>query len=163
PKGAFRFRVPKDERVELERYVPRTLARAFADMVKRYGFTPQLPVTIELFNDPDQYSVRTVGLPNLGALGVCFGQVITALSRSHGKVSSGLCLWHELAHVFAIQLSNSRVPRWFTEGLSEYETLSARPEWKRENDNDVWVAYSAGRLPSVVELNSRFLRAKDMQ
>src|SRR5262249_40869891 len=30
-------------------------------------------------------------------------------------------------------------------------------------DNDVWVAYSAGRLPSVVELNSRFLRAKDMQ
>jgi tetratricopeptide (TPR) repeat protein len=163
PKSTFRFRVPKDERVELERYVPRTLARAFADMVKRYGFTPQLPVTIELFNDPDQYSVRTVGLPNLGALGVCFGQVITALSPSNGNVNWGMILWHELGHVFAIQLSSSRVPRWFTEGLSEYETLIARPEWKRENDNDVWMAYAAGRLPSVVELNSRFLRAKDIQ
>ncbi len=163
PKGTFRFRVPKDERVEIERYVPRTLARAFADMVKRYGFTPQLPVTIEMFNDPDQYSVRTIGLPNLGALGVCFGQVITAVSPSNGNVNWGMILWHELGHVFAIQLSSSRVPRWFTEGLSEYETLVARPEWKRENDNDVWMAYSAGKLPSVVELNSRFLRAKDIQ
>jgi len=162
PKGAFRFRVPKDEKTEIERYVPRTLARAYADMVKRYGFTPTLPVTIELFNDPDQYSVRTVGLPNLGALGVCFGQVITALSPSNGNVNWGMILWHELGHVFAIQLSNSRVPRWFTEGLSEYETLIARPEWRRQNDVDVWTAYSEGRLPSVVELNSQFLRAKDM-
>ena len=162
PKGVFRIRVPKDERVEIERYVPRTLGRAYADMVKRYGFTPSLPITIELFNDPDQYSVRTVGLPNFGALGVCFGQVITALSPSNGNVNWGMILWHELGHVFAIQLSGSRVPRWFTEGLSEYETLIARPEWRRQNDVDVWMAYSAGRLPSVIELNSQFLRAKNI-
>jgi tetratricopeptide (TPR) repeat protein len=54
------------------------------------------------------------------------------------------------------------VPRWFTEGLSEYETLIARPEWKRENDVDIWMAYQSGQLPSVLELNSRFLRAKDI-
>jgi tetratricopeptide (TPR) repeat protein len=162
PKGVFRLRVPKEERAILERYLPRTLGRAFDDMVKRYGFTPSLPITIELFTDPEQYSVRTVGLPNLGALGVCFGQVITALSPSNGNVNWGMILWHELGHVFAIQLSNSRVPRWFTEGLSEYETLIARPEWRRENDVDVWSAYQAGQLPSVLELNSRFLRAKDM-
>jgi len=82
------------------------LARAYADMVKRYGFTPSLPITIELFNDPEQYSVRTVGLPNLGALGVCFGQVITALSPSNGNVNWGMILWHELGHVFAIQMAH---------------------------------------------------------
>ncbi len=158
----FKFRMVKEEKAALERYIPRSMDKAFADMVKRYGFTPQQPVTIELFADPDQYSVRTVGLPNLGALGVCFGQVITALSPSGGNINWGMVLWHELGHVFAIQLSNSRVPRWFTEGLSEYETLIARPEWRRENDADVWVALSTNTLPSVTDLNSRFLRARDM-
>jgi len=42
---------------------------------------------------------------------VCFGQVITAMSPSNGDINWGMVLWHELGHVFAIQLSNSRVPR----------------------------------------------------
>lgn len=158
----FRFRMLKSEQKVLERYVPRLMERAYGDMARRYGFQPKAPVTIELFGDPDHYSVRTVGLPNLGALGVCFGQVITALSPSNGNLNWGMILWHELGHVFAIQLSNSRVPRWFTEGLSEYETVMARPEWRRENDGDVWLALDRGALPSIVELNSRFLRARDM-
>jgi Tfp pilus assembly protein PilF len=51
------------------------------------------------------------------------------------------------------------VPRWFTEGLSEYETVRARPEWRRENDADVWVALADGTLPSVAELNYGFMDA----
>jgi tetratricopeptide (TPR) repeat protein len=162
PSKHFKFRFQKDEKPILERYVPRLIEQAWADMVKRYGFTPTTPAIVELFADPDAYSVRTVGLPNLGALGVCFGQVITALSPSNGHVNWGMVLWHELGHVFAIQLSNSRVPRWFTEGLSEYETILARKEWRRENDVDVWMAMEAGTLPSVVELNSRFLFSRDI-
>ncbi len=158
----FKFRMQKDEKPMLERYVPRTLEKAFDDMVKRYGFTPRVPTIVEMFADADHYSVRTVGLPNLGALGVCFGSVITAMSPSSGNLNWGMVLWHELGHVFAIQLSNSRVPRWFTEGLSEYETILARREWRRENDADVWAALAAGKLPSVVELNTQFLRARDM-
>jgi cellulose synthase operon protein C len=162
PTKLFSYRVPKDERKLVERYIPRTLDAAFNDMVKRYGFTPKMPVVIELFNDPDHYSVRTVGLPNLSALGVCFGQVITALSPSNGNINWGMVLWHELGHVFAIQLSNSRVPRWYTEGLSEYETLVARPEWRRENDADIWLAFSGNTLPSIADLNSQFMRAGSM-
>jgi len=158
----FRFRVAKDEQTMLSRYLPRLLNKAWADMVKRYGYTPTMPITIELFNDPEHYSVRTVGLPNLGALGVCFGQVITALSPSNGNFNWGMILWHELGHVFAIQMSNSRVPRWYTEGLSEVETILARREWRRENDVDIWMALSENQLPSVAELNSRFLRADDI-
>ncbi len=162
PKGVFKLRVPKDERAIIERYLPPTLGRAFDEMVKRYAFTPALPITFELYNDPDQYSVRTVGLPNLGALGVCFGRVVTALSPSNGNVNWGMILWHELAHVFHIQASNSRVPRWYTEGLAEVETLITRPEWRRENEIDVWMAMSSGKLPSLGELNTRFLRAEDI-
>lgn len=154
----FRFRYPNDERDILGRYLEPTLERAFESMVSRYGFRPKTPVVIELFHDPSHYSVRTVGLPNLGALGVCFGQVITAMSPSVGGINWGMVLWHELAHVFAIQKSSSRVPRWYTEGLSEYETMIARPEWRREHDADMWVALSSGKLPSVAELNYSFMK-----
>ncbi len=104
--------------------------------------------------------MRTVGLPDLGALGVCFGQVITAMSPATGDINWGMVLWHELGHVFAIQLSNSRVPRWFTEGLSEYETLIARPDWRRENDADLYGAIANGTLPSIGDAQLRVHAAR---
>jgi len=115
-------------------------------------------LTLELYADRNDYGIRTVGLPDIAALGVCFGQVITAMSPANGDINWGMILWHELGHVFAIQLSNSRVPRWFTEGLSEYETLIARPDWRRENDADLYGALANGTLPSIGSLNSEFLQ-----
>ncbi len=154
----FKIRYHNDEKPALSRYLEPTMERAFADMVKRYGFTPKTPVTLELYPDKEAYAVRTVGLPDVAALGVCFGQVITAMSPLTGDINWGMVLWHELGHVFAIQLSNSRVPRWFTEGLSEYETLIARPEWRRENDADLYGALANGTLPSIGDLNSEFMQ-----
>jgi hypothetical protein len=154
----FRIRYHNDEKPVLARYVEPTMERAFADMVKRYGFTPKTPVTIELYADRNDYGIRTIGLPDIAALGVTFGQVITAMSPANGDINWGMILWHELGHVFAIQLSNSRVPRWFTEGLSEYETLTARPDWRRENDADLYGAVASGTLPSIGDLNSEFMQ-----
>ncbi|MFT3693915.1 MAG: tetratricopeptide repeat protein [Kofleriaceae bacterium] len=154
----FRIRYHNEEKAALARYLEPTMERAFADMVKRYGFTPKTPVTLELYADKTNYAVRTAGLPDIAALGVCFGQVITAMSPATGDINWGMVLWHELGHVFAIQLSNSRVPRWFTEGLSEYETLIARPEWRRENDSDLYGALANGTLPSIGALNSEFMQ-----
>ena len=154
---SFKIRYHNDEKEVLSRYLTPMLERAYADMVKRYKFTPKTPLVVELFSDPSHFSVRTVGLPNLGALGVCFGQVVTAISPSVGDLNYSMVLWHELSHVFAIQISKSRVPRWYTEGLSEYETILARPEWRRENDADVWAAMQDGDLPSVAELNYGFM------
>src|ERR1041385_44442 len=134
------------------------MEKAFADMVRRYGFTPKTPVTLELYADRSDYGIRTVGLPDIGALGVCFGQVITAMSPATGDINWGMVVWHELGHVFAIQLSSSRVPRWFTEGLSEYETLIASPSWRRENDDDLYGAVANGALPSIGALNSEFMQ-----
>ncbi|HET9620558.1 MAG TPA: tetratricopeptide repeat protein [Kofleriaceae bacterium] len=154
----FRIRYHNDEKAVLARYLEPTMERAFADMVKRYGFTPKTPVTLELYADRNDYGIRTVGLPDIAALGVCFGQVITAMSPATGDINWGMVLWHELGHVFAIQLSSSRVPRWFTEGLSEYETLIARPDWRRENDADLYGAVANNVLASIGNLNSEFMQ-----
>ncbi len=155
---SFRIRYANEEKAVFSRYLEPTMERAFANMVSRYGFTPKLPVTLELYADREDYGIRTVGLPDLGALGVCFGQVITAMSPATGDINWGMVTWHELGHVFAIQLSNSRVPRWYTEGLSEYETLIARPEWRRENDADLYNAMANNTLPSIGDLNSEFMQ-----
>ncbi|HEU4615301.1 MAG TPA: tetratricopeptide repeat protein, partial [Kofleriaceae bacterium] len=68
----FKIRYHNEEKPALARYLEPTMERAFADMVRRYGFTPKTPVTLELFADKSDYAVRTVGLPDIAALGVCF-------------------------------------------------------------------------------------------
>src|SRR6185295_2552115 len=76
----FNIRYHKDEKAILERYVPRMLDEAWTSMVKRYGFTPKTPVSIELYAEAQSFSIRTSGLPNVGIQGVCFWQTLAALS-----------------------------------------------------------------------------------
>ena len=51
----------------------------------------------------DDFAVRTLGLPGMvGALGACFGKVVTLDSpraRPPGSFNWAATLWHELAHV----------------------------------------------------------------
>ncbi len=159
----FRFRVHKKEKELLAKTVAPELERAFKTYVKKYGFKPKTPVVIELFQSRQHYAVRTVGLPGLGALGVCFGQVITAISPTNGMFNWGQVLWHELNHVFTIQLSRSRVPRWLTEGLAEMEPSLRHKEWRRERDQMLWTAMQAGRLRSMADLSLAFTQARNMQ
>ncbi len=160
--GDLRFRYHKEEKALLRHVVEPFLVDAYQDMIKRYKFEPAKPTTIELFKSLEHYSVRTVGLPNLGALGVCFGKVVTARSPYRGDANWGMVLYHELSHVFAVQLSNYRVPRWYTEGLSEYETLRKDPSWRRENDAQLADLLRSKRIPSIVDLNHMFLSRGDV-
>jgi tetratricopeptide (TPR) repeat protein len=159
----FKLRYHRDEKAMLERYVPRMLEEAWASMVERYRFTPKNPVFIELYADAEHFSVRTSGLPNVGIQGVCFGETLAAMSPSAGSFNWGNVLWHELAHVFAIQLSKNHVPRWFTEGLSEYETIIRRPEWQREEDPALYAALKGGRIPAVEGMNRAFTHVDSIE
>ncbi len=162
-QGPFAIRVHKDERKVLEPYLVPMLQRAHDSMVERYRFTPRGPLHLELYADRQHFSVRTTGLPNVGVQGVCFGKVITALSPRGGPFNWGQITWHELAHVFHLQLSKNHVPRWFTEGLAEYETIIARPEWRREEDHNLWVALQQDQVPHLRDLNRAFTSARTPQ
>jgi len=159
----FRIRYHKEERPILSRYVPVMLTEAWNAMAKRYGFTPQTPIFIELYSTKQNFSVRTNGLPNVGVQGVCFGKTIAAMSPRADPANWGQVLWHELGHVFAIQLSKARVPRWFTEGLSEYETIVRRPEWQREEDPSLYAALQGGRVPPVDGFSRAFTHVDDIR
>lgn len=157
----FRMRYHKEERAVLERYVPRMLEKAWGSMVSRYKYTPKTPVGIELYADSEHFSIRTSGLPNVGIQGVCFGKTLAALSPSAGSFNWGMILWHELAHVFHIQMSKNRVPRWFTEGLAEYETIIVRPEWQREEHVALFHGLKEGKIPKVASFNRAFTHVDD--
>ncbi len=156
----FVFRMHRGERALLERYVPRTLAAAYGDMRRRYRFTPSGPVHVELFSTQQHFAVRTTGLPSLGAQGVCFGRVVTALSPRGGPFDWAEITTHELSHVFHVQMSHGRVPRWFTEGLAEHETTLARPSWRREDDYRLYRALAQGAFPPIRDLSFAFTHAR---
>lgn len=159
--GALKVRMPKAEKPVLQRYMPALLGNAWASMKARYGFVPEGPVQVELYESREHFSVRTSGLPNIGIQGVCFGRVVASMSPKGEVFNWGNVLWHELGHVFAIQLSKSHVPRWFTEGLSEYETIAKRPEWSRELDPQLYRAIVRKTLPAAVDMNRAFTHASD--
>src|SRR5262249_15395782 len=69
-------------------------------------------------------------------------------------------LWHELAHVITLQMSNQRLPRWLSEGISEYEEKRARPEWGREMDMEFASLLNRGETLKLKDLNAAFTSPK---
>jgi len=160
--GGVTVRLHPDEAPVLRYYALPMVRDAMARMRERYGFEPQGPILVEVFPKHDDFAVRTLGLPGLlGALGACFGRVVTLDSpraRPPGSFNWQATLWHEMAHVFTMQLSKYRVPRWLTEGISVYEEGLVRPEWARDSELGFARAYASGKVPTLAELNSGFTR-----
>ncbi len=162
-RGPFRYRFPKDEFELLERYVPPLLELAYEQMVARYGYTPQAPIGIEIYDTHDAFAVRTSGLPQTPIAGVCFGRKLATVSPVGAPGNLGMTLWHELGHVFHIGLSNYRVPRWLTEGLAEWETASRDIGWSRELDRELYQTLEAGGLPPLENMSHAFTHARHVE
>lgn len=144
-------------------YLGEVAEDAWQTLTAKYGYAPPAPVRVEVFERHADFSVRTVGLAGLGALGVAFGPVIAVDApgvSGMGEFNWGSTLWHEIAHVVAMGLSGSRVPRWFTEGLSVYEEHRARPGWGEHVDPGFLLAYARGDMLPVSRMNDGFFRPR---
>jgi cellulose synthase operon protein C len=158
--GVFVIRMDKAEAPVIGDSAVAMANQAMAALTKRYQFTPKGPILIEIFPKHDDFAVRNVGLPGMiGALGACFGRVVTMDSpraRPPGEFQWEATLWHELAHVVTLQMSNQRLPRWLSEGLSTYEEKLARPEWARAQDLE-WVRLlNNNKTIKLANLNEAF-------
>ena len=135
--------------------------RAFAELAARYRYQPPGRIRIELYRSHADFSVRTVGLAGLDALGVSFGPVIALLApaaRPPGEYNWGSTLWHELTHTFTLGVSGNKVPRWLSEGLSVHEEHRANPSWGSDATAPFLQAVLANRLVNVSRMNDGFMR-----
>jgi len=156
---AFLIKADAKESDVVTPYAADLLDEAASKLTAKYHFTPKGPITIELFPNHEDFAVRALGLPGLGALGVCFGQVIAADSpsaRPTGEFNWGSTLWHEYTHVITLQMTDYRIPRWFSEGLSVYEERRARPGWGDDWNPMLLASFGAGRWQKIANLDGAF-------
>jgi Tfp pilus assembly protein PilF len=161
--GDFVFKMDPSEAPVLRDYAIPLAHDAMKTLAARYGFTPTGPILVEIFPNHDDFAVRNLGLPGMiGVLGACFGNVVT-LDSPHARNTPGAfnwqaTLWHELTHVVTLGMSNQRIPRWLTEGISVYEEGRERPEWGRDMEVTFARALDRGKVLKLRDLNAGFTR-----
>jgi Flp pilus assembly protein TadD len=154
------LRLNKAEAALLLPYLQAELHTILATYEKKYRLKLPGPVQVEVYPDHEDFAVRTLGLPGLGALGVTFGEVVAMDSpsaRRPGDFNWGSTLWHEISHVFILAATNHRVPRWFTEGLAVHEEGERSPEWKGRVTPEVLLAIRDKKLLPVARLDRGFV------
>jgi tetratricopeptide (TPR) repeat protein len=155
------LRLHRKEAEVLRPYVEREVARALATYEKKYRYKLQGPVQVEMYPDHEDFAVRTMGMPGLGALGVTFGLSVAMDSpsgRAPGSYHWASTLWHELGHVFTVTMTNHRLPRWFTEGLAVHEETATNPEWGDRLTPEILQAMRKKTLLPVAALDRGFIR-----
>jgi tetratricopeptide (TPR) repeat protein len=155
------LKLQKKEAELLRPYFEAELKRSIATYEKKYKMKLPSPVQVEVYPDHEDFAVRTMGMPGLGALGVTFGEVIAMDSpsgRPPGEFHWASTLWHEMSHVYILTATNHRVPRWFTEGLAVHEETEVSPEWGDRMTPDIVVAIRDKKLLPVAELDRGFIR-----
>jgi tetratricopeptide (TPR) repeat protein len=138
-------------------YVGRYAARELDALAKTYAYEPTKPITVEVLPTQRYFSARVVGLPHIGAIGVCFGHVVSFTSprEQGGRINWRETLRHELTHAVNLLATDYRVPHWLTEAMAVHEQQSRRPyQW------DVLLVTSErlGRLIPVRDLTRGFTR-----
>src|SRR3954454_7971817 len=159
-EGDIILKLDPAEAPVMREYAMPLAQNALKTLSQKYNFTPKVPILVEIFPVHDDFAVRTLGLPGMiGALGACFGRVVSLDSphaRDPGSFSWQATLWHEMTHVITLQMSQQRIPRWLTEGISEYEEGQAHPEWGREMEVPFALALERGKALNLKDLNSGF-------
>ncbi len=155
----FQLRIHAAEDGALRPLYEKALEDSFRALRVRYGFDPEVPVLAEVFRNAGDFSARTLGVPGFGAVGACFGKVVTLDSPS--ALPPGAFCWrstvhHELAHVFHLQMTRGRVPRWFTEGLAVHEEEVANPSWNRNMDRQLVDALANGTVRGLGAIDGAF-------
>ena len=154
------LKLHKKEAELLAPYFQSEIERAIATYEKKYRIKLAKPVQVEVYPDHEDFAVRTLGMPGLGALGVTFGYAIAMDSPSGRKPGSfhwASTLWHEMSHVFTLTATGHRVPRWFTEGMAVHEETAVSPEWGDRLGPDEIAAIKDKKLLPIAELDRGFI------
>ena len=158
----FKVHMSENDADVLWPYLEPLLEESWVTLTAKYGFEPEGPILIEVFEKSEDFAVRSVGLPDIGPLvGICFGKVITLISPDTLSANWQEIVWHEFMHVITLQMTGNRMPRWLSEGISVYEEREGRPYWGRSQGLDLVRASEQDKLLHVADLNSGFSGAQN--
>jgi hypothetical protein len=96
--GRFELLLKKDEADLIALYMQPLAEAAYDSFAARYRWQPAGPIRVEVYPRHADFSVRSVGLTGLGALGVAFGDILamdSPAARRIGEFHWGSTLWHE--------------------------------------------------------------------
>ena len=158
----FKVHMSERDSLILWPYLEPLLEEGWDTLTAKYGFEPEGKSLIEVFENSADFAVRSVGLPDIGPLvGICFGKVITLISPDTLTANWQEIVWHEFMHVITLQMTQNRMPRWLSEGISVWEEREGRPYWGRRQGLDLVRAAQEQKLLPVGELNSGFSGARN--
>ncbi|MCP4261838.1 MAG: tetratricopeptide repeat protein [Planctomycetes bacterium] len=158
-EDGFIIRMDEFEAAVYGKRVLKLLQEAKSQLCQKYGISLSDSVTLELFPNQQDFAVRTFGMPGGdGFLGVCFGNVITANSpKASRAVNWEATLWHEFCHVVTLNLTDNKMPRWLSEGISVYEERQHNPAWGQHMNSEYRKMILEGELVPISRLSSSFL------
>jgi tetratricopeptide (TPR) repeat protein len=162
------LKLGKKEADLLRPYFQAEIDKCIATYEKKYKIKLTKPVTVEVYPDHEDFAVRALGMPGMGALGVTFtaksfGGAIAMDSpsgRRPGDFHWASTLWHEMSHVFTLTMTDSHVPRWFTEGIAVHEETAVSPEWGDRMIPDVLMAIKNKQLLPISDLDRGFIHPR---
>lgn len=158
----FIIRMAKSEAPVYGQRALALLNRARVRLTEKYGIELPQKTTVEIYAEPGDFAVRTFGVPGVGGfLGVCFGSVITVNSPASSSANWEAVLWHEFTHVVTLTMTNNRMPRWLSEGISVYEETQANPAWAQLMSLNYRDLIIEGKMKPVSNMSAAFLTADD--
>jgi tetratricopeptide (TPR) repeat protein len=157
----FELRYDPHSDALLARYMAPYLESIYQELAKRFEYRPSGPILVEIFNNHEMFSGRTIALPDLHTIGACTGKVLAMVSP-HGQGIGKPFNWsrvlhHELVHVFNLEQTHFQVTHWFTEGLAVSNEGFPRPqEWNRILQERV----RSGGLMNLENIDLGFIRPR---
>ena len=137
------------------------LEDAYRALSLRYDMELPQKTTVEIYPNPADFETRTFGMPgNPGYLGVCFGPVFTINSPSTRQRNWEAVLYHEFCHSITLSITNNRMPRWLSEGISVYEEERANPSWGQRMTASYRDRILEGEMQSISSMSAAFLNAQ---
>ena len=156
------LKLKKSEADALRPYFEPEMKRAMATYEKKYGYKMTKPVQVEVYTNHGDFEVRVIGLPGIGGiLGVTFDNIVAMDGPSARDKTEGYhwasVMWHELSHVYVLNMTNERVPRWFTEGVSVHEETATSNDWGDRLSPNIALALKQKKLLPISEMDRGFV------
>ncbi len=144
-------------------YLAEFMEDIYPELCRDFNFEPPERSLFEVFNQAKNtsghgwFSARMIGLPYVGTVGACAGQMvaITSPDAMNSKFNWARVARHEFVHVLNLQQTNFNVPHWFTEGLAvEAEGYPRSELW----DQLLVSRVPQGEIFNLEDINFGFIR-----